>query len=64
MTIMTILIVAALLGTVAALVLGVSSMARGGKYDNQHEVQFMGARVGLQGITIILLLIATYLATG
>ena len=65
MTILTGTIMLALLATVIALGMGVISMAHGGKFDREHSEQFMFARVGLQGVAFILLLIAmlvTYLS--
>ncbi len=58
MSILTILIVLAMLATLGVLVMGVGSMAHGGKYDDEHSQQFMYARVGLQGVTFILLVVA------
>ena len=62
MTLMTALVVFALLATVAALVTGIVSMAHGGGFDKRHSHQIMFARVGLQGITLLLLLVAFWLA--
>jgi hypothetical protein len=62
MTIMTALVVFALLATIAALVTGIVSMAHGGGFDQRHSHQIMFARVGLQGITLVALLIALWLA--
>jgi Hypoxia induced protein conserved region len=62
MTIMTALVIVALLATVAALVSGIVSMAHGGGFDRRHSHQIMFARVGLQGITLVALLIAFWLA--
>ena len=62
MSILTILILVALLSTVIVLGFGVGSMGQGGKFDDEHEVQFMSARVGLQGLTVVLLLVAAYIA--
>jgi Hypoxia induced protein conserved region len=62
MTIMTVLVIVALLATVAALVSGIVSMAHGGGFDQRHSHQIMFARVGLQGITLVALLIAFWLA--
>jgi len=59
---LTIIILLAMLATVAMLVMGIGSMAHGGEYDEKHETQFMFARVGLQGATFLLLLLALYLA--
>ena len=58
MTILTVVIMLALLATIFALGMGISSMAHGGDYDNEHSEQFMFARIGMQGFTIVLLLIA------
>ena len=58
MNLIDLLIVLALLATVASLVMGVGSMVRGGKYDKEHSGQFMNARVGLQAATLVLLLLA------
>ena len=63
MSTITILIILALLSTVAALVTGLVSMMRGGKFDKQHMDQFMFSRVGLQLVTLVLLLIAAYIST-
>jgi len=62
MTLMTALVVVALLATVAALFTGIVSMAHGGGFDQRHSHQIMFARVGLQGITLLLLLVAFWLA--
>ncbi|HJX17841.1 MAG TPA: twin transmembrane helix small protein [Acidiferrobacterales bacterium] len=62
MTLMTALVVVALLATVAVLVTGIVSMAHGGGFDQRHSHQIMFARVGLQGITLLLLLVAFWLA--
>jgi len=62
MTIMTALIVTALVATIATLVTGVVSMAHGGRFDRRHSHQIMFARVGLQGVTLVVLLIAVWLA--
>jgi hypothetical protein len=52
-----VLIVLAVLATAAALAMGIVSMLRGGEYDRVHAGQFMTARVGLQGATLLLLLV-------
>jgi hypothetical protein len=62
MTILTALVVFALLVTIAALVTGVISMAHGGGFDQRHSHQIMFARVGFQGITLVALLVALWLA--
>lgn len=58
MTILTSLIVLALLATVVALGWGIGSMAHGGRFDARHATQFMFARVGLQSLAIFFLVIA------
>lgn len=62
MTILTVLVIAGLFATAVALLSGIASMARGGDFDQRHSHQFMYARVGLQGITLVLVLIALVLA--
>ncbi len=62
MKIITILVVLALIATVISIVMGVSSMTRGGEYDDKHSGQFMNARLIFQGIAAILLIMALYLA--
>jgi len=59
---LTIVIALALLATIAALGGGIISLMRGGEYDEKNEVKWMAARVGLQGLTFILLLVALFLA--
>ena len=58
MNLLTLMIVLAMLATIGALGMGIGSMVRGGEYDRKHGTQFMFARVGLQGVTLALLLIA------
>lgn len=62
MRLLTVLILLALAGTVVSLILGVISMERGGEYDRVHGTRYMAARVGFQGLTLVLLLIALYFA--
>ena len=62
MNLLTLIIILAMISTVAVLAIGIGSMAHGGEYDEKHETQFMFARVGLQGATFLLLLAALYLA--
>lgn len=52
------LVIAALIGTVVVLVLGLRSMVRGGEYDREHAEKFMWERVVLQGLVVVLLLAA------
>jgi hypothetical protein len=37
-------------------------MAHGGEFDREHSTQLMFARVGMQGVTVLLLLLAIFLA--
>jgi uncharacterized membrane protein YdjX (TVP38/TMEM64 family) len=62
MTIMTAMVLVALLATVAVLITGIASMARGGDFDLHHSHQLMSARVGFQAVTLLLLLIAVVMA--
>ena len=52
----------ALLATIAALGVGIVSMMRGGDFDQRHSAQLMYTRVGFQGLALVLLLIALYVA--
>ena len=61
MSTMTFVIVIAMVMTFAVLVTGIGSMAHGGEFDQKHEEQFMYARVGMQLVTILLLIFAVYL---
>lgn len=56
------LIIAAIIATVFVLTLGLTSMARGGTYDNEHAEKFMWERVGLQLLVVILLVAAVVLS--
>lgn len=58
---LTILIILALIATVAALGTGIVSMVRGGEFDQKHSTELMFARIGMQGAAVVLLLIALYL---
>lgn len=62
MKILTLLIVGALLMTIGVIATGLWSMAHGGEFDRKHSTQLMVARVGMQGITVLLLLAAFALA--
>lgn len=61
MNALTVIIVIGVLATAGALLTGIISMARGGSFDQAHSHQLMFARVGLQGITLVCLLMALYL---
>jgi hypothetical protein len=62
MDILNVVIVAALLMTVGLIGTGIWSMAHGGDFDQKHSTQLMIARVGMQGVTLLLLLLAMFLA--
>ena len=62
MDILNLVIVAALLMTVGLIGTGIWSMAHGGDFDQKHSTQLMFARVGMQGVTLLLLLLAMFLA--
>lgn len=59
---LTLLILFAALLAAAALVTGIGSMAHGGQFDRAHGHQLMLARVGFQGLTLVLLLITLAVA--
>ena len=62
MSLLSIMIILALLATIGALGAGLFSMLRGGEYDRQHGTQLMAARVGFQGLAVVLLLVALFAA--
>ena len=62
MSLLSLMIVLALLATIGALGAGVVSMVRGGEFDRQHSTQLMFARVGFQGAALVLLLVALFVA--
>ncbi len=62
MSLLSFMIILALLATIGALGAGLVSMMRGGEYDRQHGTQLMTARVGFQGVAVLLLLVALFVA--
>ena len=60
MDIFVILVVLALLATVAVLLMGLTTLA-GPSLDGKFGTPMMWARVGLQGLTIVLLFVALML---
>ena len=62
MNLLTIVILISLVLTVIVMAAGIGSMAQGGEYDEKHGTQLMFARVGMQAVTLLLLLFAMYLA--
>ena len=62
MTLLNVVIVAALLITIGLMGTGLWSMAHGGEFDRKYSTQLMAGRVGMQAVTLLLLLFAIYLA--
>lgn len=62
MTLLTTLIMLALVATIVSLGWGIGSMAHGGDFDAKHSTQLMSARVVSQGLAIVFLLMAFFLA--
>lgn len=62
MSLLTSIIIICVLITAGILITGVGSMVHGGQFDERHSEQFMFARVGAQGVTLVLLLLALFLA--
>lgn len=62
MKLLTVLIFLAMGATVVSMILGFYSMERGGEYDRVHSTRYMSMRVGFQGLTVALLLIALFFA--
>lgn len=58
---MMFLIALGTLATVGILFTGLGSMVKGGEFDDQHGHQLMFARVGMQGITLLLVVLAVLL---
>lgn len=55
---LTVLIVLALLATALSLLLGLVTMGQGGKFDRFYGTRLMWARVGMQGLAVVLLVLA------
>ena len=62
MTILTVLVMIAMVLTVVTMTTGIASMAHGGEFDRRHSLQLMFARVGIQGVALLLLVIALVFA--
>ena len=58
MELITILIMLALIATVVSFGGGIVSMVQGGEQDRKHSAQLMFARVGFQGLALLLLAVA------
>ncbi len=57
MYLLTLVIAASLMLTVAILIIGMSSLYQGGEFDKKRSEQLMFARVGMQRILFILLFV-------
>ena len=62
MNLLTILIILSLIAAIVSLGWGISSMAHGGEFDSKHSADFMGARVGFQGLAVVLIVLALIVA--
>ncbi len=62
MNLLTLLVILAALATIAALACGISSMAYHGEVNHRRSEEWMVWRVGLQAVTLALILLALYLA--
>jgi len=58
MDLLTIIVMLGVLATVWTLLRGINSMAHGGDYDSKHSHQLMFQRVGLQALTVLLVILA------
>ncbi len=61
MSLLTLIVVLALIATVATLAWGLGSMAIGGSYDAKHSEQLMFTRISIQAFAVVMLLIGVYL---
>ncbi|MGH1377694.1 MAG: twin transmembrane helix small protein [Alphaproteobacteria bacterium] len=61
-TILSILILLSLTSVVIVLFIGIISMIKGGKFNEKYGNKLMRLRVALQGLTILLLALAYFLA--
>ena len=61
MSLLSIIVVLALIATVITLAWGLGSMAMGGSYDEKHSEQLMFTRIGIQTFAFVMLLVAVYL---
>jgi nitrogen fixation-related uncharacterized protein len=63
MNLLVTIIILALIATVVSLIIGIWSMGRGGEFDEKHSNQLMRARVGFQGVALLLMAVALYFAS-
>ena len=61
-TLLSILILLALTSVTGVLVIGIVSMIKGGEFNEKYGNLLMKLRVGLQGLTILLLALSFILA--
>ncbi len=61
MSLFNILVVVALVATMASLFWGLLSMVRGGEYDEGHSAKLMNTRIAFQGVALLLMLAALIL---
>ncbi len=57
------IIVLMFLATIAVLIVGQVSMARGGKFDDDHSVDLMSARTLVQLVVFMLIMISIFIAS-
>ena len=62
MSLLTVIVVLALIATIVTLAWGVGSMAVGGPYDEKHSERLMFTRIGIQAFAFVMLLVAVYLS--
>ncbi len=62
MSLLKMVIIAALLITIGMMITGIWSMQHGGESDQRRSTQLMAGRVGMQAVTFLLLMFAVYLA--
>jgi hypothetical protein len=62
MSFVTLMVITAMVATIAALALGVSSMVRGGEVGHLDSEHWMAIRVFLQATTVLVLAVGLYAA--
>ena len=58
MSAFTVLVIIALIAAVGVLFTGVGSMGIGGTFDRKHSLQLMEGRIALQGLALLLIVVA------
>jgi|GEM_PF-1576689 len=64
MSVLTATVIALAGVTACVLLTGLWSMVHGGRFDEQHRDQLMFARIGTQGLTLLLMAVAFLVANG